>query len=212
VEQSIPSIEKQLADLRAEVLSFQQDLGGDAASGIQPPVTEAMHNANPTKAVPLTMPAASGAAAERQPKVSFANSTTIRPEARIARTLPAASNGLPDTPVAMARTDGAVGQGQKAVVRHSPLQFGKPGVHFQRVDRTLTSKKQGGKGKPQVHFAKVVKAPVVRGRAYIPSGEEALAMALKQAAMAAARMNGEAYEPGSEEEDGSAVNYPGELA
>lgn len=173
-----------------------------------------MHNSNPTKVVPLTVPAASGAAAERQPKVSFANGTTFRPEARIPRTLPAASIGLPDTPganeVIQARTDAV--PGQKPVVRRSPLEFGKPGVHFQRVDRTPTSKKQGGKGKPQVHFAKVVKAPVVRGRAYIPSGDEALAMALKQAAMAAAKMNGEAYEPRSEEEDGSAVNYPGELA
>jgi hypothetical protein len=192
------------------VLSFQQDLGGDAASGIQPPVRQPVHNSNPTKVVPLTVQAASEPAAERQPKVSFAKDTTIRPEARIPRTLPAASVGLPDTPgvngLTQARTDGAAG---KAVVRR---EFGKPGVHFQRVDRTLTSKKQGGKGKPQVHFAKVVKTPVVRGRAYIPSGDEALAMALKQAAIAAAKMNGEAYEAGSEEEDGSAVNYPGELA
>ncbi|GAQ79530.1 hypothetical protein KFL_000320290 [Klebsormidium nitens] len=192
VEQSIPGIEKQLADLRAEVLSFQQDLGPNGNQGNQPPIRQPI--SNPPSHQPSILEAENAAPAPaRQQRVSFAEGVSSRPEVQTS-----------SRPLAAADPSRAV----RKVVRRAPVEHGQPGVHFQRIDRTPTSGRTGGEGNPQVHFTKVVRQPVVRGRAYIPSGDEALAMALKQAAIAAAKMNGEAYEPGEGEEDESAVNYP----
>lgn len=176
------------------MLSFQQDLGSNGNPGNQPPARQptlvpASHRLSvaETENVPP--------APARQPRVSFAEGVSSRPEAQTLSRPPAAVN--PSNTI-------------RKVVRRAPIEHGQPGVHFQRIDRTPTSGRTGGEGNPRVHFTKVVRQPVVRGRAYIPSGDEALAMALKQAAIAAAKMNGEVYERGEGEEDESAVNYPGE--